>query len=63
MLAHLAPGGTFVLMNRAGRPGLDAVLAALRGAPGGRIEEQRATLLSNWDSTEMMLAVFVAGGG
>lgn len=56
ILAHTSPGGAFYLMNRRGRPGLRAVLDLLQ--QHGSVEEEELTLINNFDSTPLLLAVF-----
>ena len=55
--SHVAPGGAAYLMSAAGRPGVDALPAALRSY-GGEVDAQEMAVMNSFGTCEVVLVTY-----
>lgn len=55
VVKHTAPGGVAYLMLAKGRPGVEALPAALQGAYGGALEREEMSVMNSFGACEVVL--------
>ena len=60
VVKHTAPGGVAYLMCAKGRPGVEALPAALQATYGGVVEREEMSVMNSFGACEVVLITYTA---
>ena len=63
VVKHTAPGGVAYLMCAKGRPGVEALPAALQATYGGVVEREEMSVMNSFGACEVVLITYTPRGG
>ena len=63
VVKHTAPGGAAYLMCAKGRPGVEALPAALQATYGGVVEREEMSVMNSFGACEVVLITYTPRGG
>ena len=62
VVKHTAPGGVAYLMCAKGRPGVEALPAALQATYGGVVEREEMSVMNSFGACEVVLITYTPRG-